>query len=569
MAKKIQKRPVSTHRASKPAAPVATTDWSRVAIWVPVLLAVLMFMTGLNNAMTGIDDHASTTDNPVVTDFSISAVFNHFNLGMYAPLTWICYAFAYAVGKDHAMLYHLLSLVVHAFNTWLVYRVLMKLEIRQSLILPIALLFAIHPIQVESVAWIAGFSTPLYSMFCLLSFYYYLDYSADKSDRYRYYALALGMFILGCLAKSAAVTLPLTLLVLDWWRKPDNLSRLRQWAGYAPFFLISLGFGLLTIYTREQAGTHIGVTNDGFSALERVLLVCYTPLFYISKILLPLKLNIYYSFDKVDGQLPWQYYLSPLVIAGIAWIAWRYRKTAPYLALGLLFFISNLAVSLPYATLGTFELCADHYNYIACIGIFFVLTEGLLALQQRFSNASGALRIGSQVWLVAMFVLCFQQIRIWKDTITVISNAIDNGFYHDGMMYMGRGVAYGDKGQPQEAIEDFTQAIALDSTMRDAYKFRGSLYAQAGQMDLALKDLRKHVTLDTVDPVSWNNIAMIYMREQQLPQALQAFTKTIELKPDAAISYQNRAKVYEMMGNTERMQDDLNKARELAGKKGQ
>ena len=530
-------------------------------------MAFLMFASGLNNAMTGIDDHASTTDNPVVTNFSLSTVFNHFNLGMYAPLTWIGYAISYGLGKENATMYHLMSLLVHVFNTWLVYRLLVKLEVRQSLLLPISILFAIHPIQVESVSWIAGFSTPLYSMFCLLSFLYYLDYAGDKAGRYRYYALALGMFVLACLAKSAAVTLPITLIILDWWRKPARLTRIQQWAAYAPFFLIALGFGLLTIYSREHAGTLVGATTNGFTAFERVLLVCYSPLFYIYKMLLPLQLNIYYSFDKVDGQLPWPYFAAPLVVAGLAWVSWRYRREAPYLSLGLLFFLSNIAVALPFATLGTFELCADHYNYIACIGIFFVLTEGLEALQKRYPDYATALRLTGQIWMIAIAVQCFRQIRIWKDSITVISHAIDNGYYHKGMMYMGRGVAYGDNGRPAEAIEDFSRAIEIDSTMRDAYKFRGSLYGQAGKIDLALADLRKHVTLDSADAVSWNNIAMIYMRKQQLPLALQAFTKTIELKPEAAISYQNRAKIHEMMGNFELMQADLNKAREMAGRK--
>lgn len=567
MAKKIQKRPVTNPRPARQTAVAAEpVDWSRWAAWVPVVLAFLMFVTGLGNAMTGIDDHASTTDNPVVTNFSLASVFSHFNLGMYAPLTWIGYATAYGLGKENATMYHLLSLLVHTFNTWLVYRLLVKLEIRKSLILPISILFAIHPIQVESVSWIAGFSTPLYSMFSLLAFLFYLDYAGDQPNRYRSYALALGMFVLACLAKSAAVTVPITLIVLDLWRKPERLTRLQQWGAYVPFFLISLGFGLLTIYSREQAGTLVGTDVNGYTAFERILLVCYTPLFYIYKMVLPLQLNVYYSFDKIDGQLPWQYFASPFALAALGWAAWRFRNTAPYLAIGLLFFLSNILVELPFATLGTFELCADHYNYIACIGIFFILTEGLLALQQRFPDSAGALKTVGYVWFAAMFVLCFRQIRIWKDSITVISHAIDNGFYHQGMMYMGRGVAYGDIGRPQEAIEDFTKAIAIDSTKRDAYKFRGSLYGQAGQLDLALADLRKYVTLDTADAVSWNNIAMIYMRKGQLQDALNAFTKTIEIKPDAAISYQNRAKIHEMMGNTALMQADLERARQRAGK---
>lgn len=569
MAKKVQKRPVSNQRPVRQATATATpTDWSRWEVWLPVVLAFLMFATGLGNAMTGIDDHASTTDNPVVTDFSLGSVFSHFNLGMYAPLTWIGYAIAYGLGKENAVFYHLLSLLVHTFNTWLVYRLLVKLEVRRSLLLPISILFAIHPIQVESVAWIAGFSTPLYCMFSLLSFLFYLDYAADKPNRYRLYAISIGMFVLACMSKSAAVTVPLTLIVLDWWRKPERLTRIQQWGAYVPYFLIALGFGLLTIYSREQAGTIVGTNATGYTAFERVLLVCYAPLFYIYKMLVPLQLNVYYSFDKVNGMLPWTYYASPAVVAALAWAGWRYRTTAPYLAIGLLFFLSNVIIALPFATLGTFELCADHYNYLACIGIFFVLLEGWQALQKRFAGSAGLLKMVGYIWFAAMFLLCFRQIRIWKDTISVISHAIDNGFYHQGMMHMGRGVAYGDLGQPEKALEDFTSVIEINPKMADAYKFRGSLYGQAGQIELALADLEKYAALDSTDVVTWNNLAMIYMRKQQLQKSLQAFNKTIELKPDAAISYQNRAKIYELMGNSAMMQADLAKARALAEQKG-
>jgi protein O-mannosyl-transferase len=560
MAKKQQKKVVS---ASKPAESVPT-DWSRWAVWLPVLAAFLVFATGLGNAMTGVDDHASTVENPAVRDFSLGTLFSNFNLGMYAPLTWMGYAIAYGIGKDNALWYHFLSLVVHLANTYLVYQVLTKLHVRAALVLPIALLFAIHPIQVESVAWIAGFSTPLYSLFSLLAFSYYLDYAADAEKRYRAYGLALGMFVLACLAKSAAVTVPLTLVVLDWWRRPTNLTRARQWLGYAPFFLIALGFGLLTIHTREVSGTAIGAISNGYSAFERVLLVCYAPIFYIGKMLLPLKLNIYYSFDKINGHLPWQYFAAPAVVAALAFAAWHWREKAPYLRIGLLFFLSNIVVALPFATLGTFELCADHYNYLACIGIFFALAEGLSALQRRFPSAAVGLRAVGMIWVVAMVFLCFKQIRIWRDTMTVISNAINNGFYHKGMMHMGRGVEYGDLGKPQEAIQDFTRALELDPNIRDAYKMRGSLYAQSGQIDKAIADLEKYVTLDSLDAVTWNNLAMIHMQYGRLPQALDAFTRTIAIKPDAAISYQNRSKIYEMMGDTARMRADLAKAREVA-----
>lgn len=336
---------------------------------------------------------------------------------------------------------------------------------------------------------------------------------------------------------------------------------------YIPFFVLALGFGLLTIYSRNASGTTVGTDANGFSGLERLLLVCYAPVFYLSKILVPLKMNIYYSFDRVNGVLPWTYWVSPLIIAALAFIAFRLRKTIPGVYIGLAFFMANIFFTLPFVTLGTFELCADHYNYLASLGVYLALGSVLIWLSERYGNQAGLIRTIVGVWIFAVAILGFKQVGVWKDTISVVSNAINNGYYHHGMMYFGRGVEYGDLGKPQLAIQDFTKALELDPNMRDAYKFRGSLYAQDGQIDLAVKDIEKYLTYDPEDVVSWNNMAMIYMRQNKLEKSLQAFNKTIELKPDAAVSYQNRAKIYEMLGDQQKAQADLQKAKELAGNK--
>lgn len=541
----------------------AAGEESQLVLWLPVIIAVIVFGIGLTNLMTGIDDHAATTENPAVKDFSLQGLFTNFNLGMYAPLTWLGYAIGYAFGGpkgENPVVYHLLSLLVHAYSTWLVVRLLMRMNGQRTVAVAVGILFAAHPIQVESVAWIAGFSTPLYAMFSLLACHAWLDYAHEEKGA-NYYLWALGAFLLACLSKSAAVTLPLMLLVLDLWKRP-RLSQKQLIIGYIPLFLISIFFGLLTIYSRMEAQLVVGQSDIHYTLVERLMLVTYTPVFYWIKMLLPLKLNIYYSFDKVNGGLPVYYYIAPVILAVTGWLAWRYRHTAPYIYIGILFFFANILVTLPFAPMGQFELRADHYNYLACIGIFYLLVQGALHLAQqaRFSwlTTAGAL------WITACIVLGMMQVRIWKDMITVVSNAIDNGYYQRGMMHFARGVENGDLKRPQEAIKDFTKALELKPDLKDAYKFRGSLYAQANQIDLAVKDLETYLSYDSTDVVTWNNMAMIYMRQNQLGKSLNAFTRTIELKPDAAISYQNRARIYQMMGNVEKANQDIQKAKELA-----
>ena len=271
-----------------------------------MVAAGLMYLIALSYPLLGLDDHQATVENKAVTEFS---PFTNFNLGMYAPLTWAAYAIPYnLMPKDTFWGYHLLGFIVHILNTWLVARLLIRLDVRESMRFPIALLFAIHPIQAEAVAWVAGFSTPFYVLFCLLGLLYYLKYQAvEDPTKWQWYALALIMMLLGNLAKSAAVVLPLLMVIIDWWL-PSRLDLRKRIIGYAPFFLMALGFGLLTIYSRNASGTAVGTDANGFSGLERLLLVSYAPVFYLTKILLPFKLNIYYSFERVNGVLPWVYY---------------------------------------------------------------------------------------------------------------------------------------------------------------------------------------------------------------------------------------------------------------------
>lgn len=560
--KKSRKRSSTKYVGRQPETPPQTVESvpAYLAYWLPLLTGLLVFAVVLKFPMTGIDDHAATIENEAVTSFSPNTLFSHFNLGMYAPLTWMCYALAYRLGGADAFWYHLLSLLTHLACIYLVVRLMLRMDGRHTLALGTGILFASHPIQVESVAWIAGFSTPLYALFYLLACHAWLDYAHDDKGL-RAWAWALGAFLLANLSKSAAVTLPLTLLVLDYWKKPTLSLRPRLLA-LAPFFLIALGFGLLTIYGRANAPMAFGDSAYGFTAFDRVFLLAYTPLFYWSKILLPIKLNIYYSFYKTEATLPFWYYGAPLVLGTIAYLAWRVRHTHPYWAVGVLFFFANISVMLPWIPMGELELRGDHYNYLAAIGIFYALAAFWLHQSERRSW----LKPIGYVWLTLCMLLAFRQVQTWQSMLSVLNNAIANGYHKGGMMYFARGIEHGDIGKPTEAIEDFSRAIELQPDLRDAYKFRGSLYAQSGQLDLAMNDLNTYLRYDSTDLVTWNNLAMIHMQLGQYESSITAFNKVIDLKPEAAISYFNRSKIYELMGEHEKSKEDLLRAERLAEK---
>ena len=550
---------MSKRKTPSPKAPkqriVAPANSPRWYGYLPVLAAVLLFLTGLTNELTGIDDHTATTDNPAVANFSLSTLFSQFNLGMYAPLTWAFYAIAYALGGDSPIWYHLFSLAAHAGSTWLVFRLLERLQPSVTVAAVAAFVFAVHPMQVESVSWVAAFSTPLFSLFYLLALHQYLRYTDAPEDGRSHYWGAIGFLVLACLAKTTAVSLPLTLVVLDWWKSPQQ-SWARRLQRSAPFFGIALLFGILTIASRQSSGEGISAF-ESYDLLDRFLMANYALVSYIGNFFVPLRLSSFYAFDQVNGGWPTIYWIAPVLVAATAVFVWLKRAALPFLLQGLGFYLSAVVLSLPVVTVGTFELFADHYNYLAIIGLAYLSVRGILFLKTKMPAASGVLSVAAVLWFLLLVVTTFRQIKTWKNTATVMTNAIQKGNVHNGMAYFWRGVEYGDLGQPDLALEDFSQAREANPEIWDAYKFRGSLYAQRRDFARAVPDLKKYLENDPDDAVSWFNMGMILIEQGQPAAAVDALTNSLRVRPNAVVALENRAKAYQMLGDVERANADL------------
>jgi len=534
---------------------VASANSARWYGYLPVLAAVLLFLTGLNNELTGMDDHTATTDNPAVAHFSLSTLFSQFNLGMYAPLTWAFYAIAYALGGDNPIWYHVFSLTAHAGSTWLVFRLLERLQPSVTVAAVVAFVFAVHPMQVESVSWVAAFSTPLFSLFYLLALHQYLHYADAPEGGRSHFWRAIGFFILACLAKTTAVSLPLTLLVLDWWKFPQQ-PWARRMQRSAPFFGIALLFGILTIASRQTSGEGISAFET-YDLLDRFLMANYALVAYIGNFFVPLRLSSFYAFEQVDGSWPAIYWVAPVLVAATAVLVWLKRAALPFLLQGLGFYLSAVVLALPVVTVGTFELFADHYNYLAIIGLAYLSVRGVLFLKTKIPAASGLLSVVAVLWLVVLGVTTFGQIKTWKNTVTVVTNAIEHGNTHKGMAYFWRGVEYGDLGRTDLALEDFSQALAINPKIWDAYKFRGSLYAQRRDFARAVPDLKKYLENDPDDAVSWFNMGMILIEQGRPAEAVEALTNSLRVRPNAVMALENRARAYQMLGDVERANADL------------
>ncbi len=548
MAKKLTTQPKKSEHAGDTGMYDSSENWLP---WALAALAFALYSTGFANQMVGMDDHSATIDNPAVKNFML---FSGFNLGMYAPITWIGYEIAYTLGKNSPHLFHFLSAIVHAINVVLVFRLFRRLDSNFTVSAIVALLFAVHPLQVEAVAWIAGFSTPLFSMFSLLAMNYYLRYTKDEGYSKNYW-IALGMFLLACLAKSAAVTLPLTLLVLDLWKKRGFTQR--TLLEKIPFFALSLGFGILTLYSRQYAG-QLNQPAD-FTLLDRGLMACHSILFYWKKLILPTGLSIWYPFEKTNGAWSWDYYASPFILLGILFAAWRTRLTIPLLWLGVLFYLSNIVLSLPWSTFGTFELRSDRYNYLAGLGFFVLLAalpDYIKEKRPSWTGAVWAVLLGlAFVWLVTSAL----RIRDWKDTTTLIDKAITATGDNFGKAYLWRGMAYGKSSDAQKALQDFSLALQKNPNLYEAYKYRGNIFGVMKNYTQSVEDLTKFLEHYPNEVPELYNRGLSYANLEKNQEAVADFNRAIELDSTFARVYRARGNCYLKLGETEKGNADLKK----------
>ena len=316
-----------------------------------------------------------------------------------------------------------------------------------------------------------------------------------------------------------------------------------------------MGFGILTLYSRQHAG-QLDQPAD-FNLLDRGLMACHTILFYWKKLLAPTGLSIWYPFVKTNGAWTWDYYAAPAILLSILFAAWRSRRAMPLLWIGILFYLSNIVLSLPWSTFGTFELRSDRYNYLAGLGIFVILAslpDYLKEKRPSWTGATWAVVLGlSVVWLVTSAF----RIRDWKDTMTLIDKAIVATGDNFGKAYLWRGMAYGKASDAQKALKDFSLALQKNPELYQAYKFRGNIFGVMKNYEQSVADLTKFLEHYPNEVPELYNRGLSYANLERNPEAIADFDRAIELDTTFARVYRARGNCYLKIGEKEKGDADL------------
>ncbi len=570
MAKKknsSQRKPTSKKREKRSKAQAARkgsySQESKSFLWVLLgllALATLAYIPAFQAGFVNWDDRLYVLENPTITNFSwenIQAMFSQFFVGNYHPLTIFSLAINYQISGLDASSYHLFNVLLHLANASLVLLFIYKLTDKKLLVAAIvAFFFAVHPMHVESVAWVSGRKDVLYALFFLLGLIQYLVYLEKKNMRKLIYAALF--FVLACLAKPAAVIFPVVLVLVDYFKGRKWLGR-KALIEKVPFLLISVIFGAIALMSQQDAGA----LDDSaqFSFFQKILFACYSLMNYFIKAIVPLNQSCYYPYPLVEQGLAWQYYLAPLGALGLAAIAWISRKKAAYITFGLLFFLVNLLLVLQLITVGG-AIMAERYTYIPYIGLFFMLGMGIYSLEK---SAKGRKLTSFSLALTGLLALIFlylnhQQAKVWKDGETLWTQAIAS--FPVDRTYANRADHFKKTKQAEKALADFNKALEIKGPDANYLISRGSLLFDMKRFQAALNDFTQALTLDPSSAEkaqAYANIGSVYGSQGQNDEALEALNLALLAKADHTDALLARANVLSMLGDLDEALVDFDK----------
>jgi protein O-mannosyl-transferase len=549
-----------------PAGPAGVRPRPRGAwpLWLGGILALtfLAYLPSLGNGFTNWDDPVYVLDNPLVRNPGVGAVLTTPVSGNYHPITIWSLALNYRLSGLHPASYHWLSLLLHLANTALVFLFIRQLtggRLWTSVVT--SLLFGVHPMHVESVAWIAARKDVLYALFYFLSLIAYLRYVDGM--RSAWLAAALAGSVLSLLSKPAAVVVPLSLFAIDFYRKrPFGLRLLVE---KAPFLLVSLAGGLLALHAQEATGAI--QSHQSAPSLQKILFASFGLLMYVVRLFAPVRLSAVYPYPDASGNgAGRELYLALgfVLIFLPAVVYWARRNRA--MLFGLAFFLINIVLVLQIFTVGH-SFMADRYTYLPYVGLFFALAWWLD--EQLPPRSAGAALKPLIAWIVlalvpVSLVQTWTRCKTWRNSETLWSDAIRTFPHRAFTAYADRGrYYYEEAGRFDAALADLDEAIAINPGVAPVWLDRGIVLAELGRNDGALACFDRALELDSNSLVALNNRGVMRMRKGDLEAAVADFSRSIVLQPGSRDALDNRALAYAMLGEDEKSIADRRRIVEL------
>jgi tetratricopeptide (TPR) repeat protein len=557
-----------------------------INIFILIGLTIFAFWPCFTAGFVYWDDDLHLFENPVVLNHSIDnlgVIFSTVVNKTYIALTILSFNIEHYFFGLNAFVYHLDNIILHILICTVSYILFIRMGIKNSVAGFAALLFAIHPMHVESVAWVTQRKDVLYSLFyllCILQYWKYLTLHQSKS-----FTLSLFFGLLSILAKPMALSLPLTLILFDWYYQGRITKQavINKW----PFFITILPVAWIT-YQCNSRTMEITVP-------ESLLIWAWSATFYIKKFFTPFVLLPLYQLPQPVSLLNPSYASSVLIIAAAPLIIFRLRKDRLFI-LAVLFYILSTFFLWRYDNTVDVTIVGDRFMYLPSVGLCLWLAS---ILDEKISANKPIWRAAVCAIILGMLLLTIRQCQIWRNDISlweheikfIKSSALAYNSYgvalskanrpRDALMAVNRSIEINPKyalayynrgrilvrqGQNQEALADFTKAIALNPYHFNSFLERGTLLSRQEKYFDALDDVNTALQLDPQNAGIYNNRGIVYKKLGRINQALEDFSAALRLNPKLGSAYINRANIWKMLNNPYKENLDLQEARRLGAK---
>lgn len=543
-----------------------------IIILVLALLVLGVYWQAQNFEFINYDDQVYVTHNyPIqsgITCQGIIYAFTDTRTANWHPLTMMSHMLDWQLFGGRAGEHHWTSVIIHIFNTILLFLLLNRLTGALWRSALVASLFAVHPINVESVVWISERKNVLSTFFGILTILFYLRY-IERPGWQRY--LPVFIFLaMGLMSKPMLVTLPFVLLLLDYWplnRTPINhlyensddpaacfkteKTRLSFLIfEKIPLFILASISAFATLYTQ-----HEGIVKLDYLPLpSRIGNAILSYGLYIKKMFWPTDLSVFYPRGDIQVQ---QIFVALVLLVFITVISFKYFKKYPYLIIGWFWYLGMLVPVIGIVQVGA-QAMADRYAYISFIGLFIMFVWFLSDIAKKRAYLKQGLVVIAVAVVLVLSVLCWQRCRLWGNQFELWDNVLKS--YRVPIAYNFRGMAYENKGQYDKALADYNSAIKLDKKFTEALNNRGILYASIGRYENALRDYAEAQRLSPKFADAYYNRGILYLTIGQLDKAIDDFSKAIDIEPFMADAFNNRGVALRSKGEYEKSFADFQKA---------
>ena len=551
------------------------------------LLTWFFFKVCLDNQITNWDDPGYIKDNPLIKDVSAEGIKNIFStsvMGNYHPLTILSYAIEYSyvqLKQEFYYVYHRDSVLLHIAVTLLVYWFINVLTKRPVAAIVTALLFGLHPMHVESVAWLAGRKDVLYGMFfmaALIAYVYYIG--ANGTRKVVLYVTVLVLFVCSLLSKPVAVVLPVVLLLIDYFDRSEfgNIGFINELPGSdnlrkfyhavvekIPLFAIAIFFGIRSIDDQKHFGA-LGTQNVTYNFIERIALGGYAFITYLWKAIVPRQLSCFYPYPtKVNGALPVAYYIYPVIALAIMGLpVWAFLRKKKVIFFGSMFFLVNIVLLLQFIPVGG-AILADRYTYIPYLGLFFMAGWWVSDYFERGAKIQIGYAALAVVLVYSLYLgyLSEERCKAWYDTSSLWRDEIEqqpdapNAYNNLGFEYFNKFNDSVDVNKRKIYYDSsyllLNKAISLQKDFVNPYISLGELERSTGQWPAAKANYYKAISLHDASetPNAYLGLAIIYAINQNFDSSGICFRLALKERPYFPEAVSNYGNFLDMTGKTD------------------